>query len=303
MQTNFSSLDLLKQVYRRNTTWKYILEFCVLGITLLFFIILSGPYLKQSQIQIQREGIDIEIVLDVSYSMIAEDILPSRIESAKDVIKKFLQELHSDRVWVVLFAGKPFHSVPLSYDYEFLRDFIDQISVESIDQNVPELQWTAIWDALILAWDALLKDTREKREKIIILMTDGEANRGIDPKIAIKDIASKGIKTYVIGIWKDEQTYIDVYTGPWFVRKVPVWWLDEPTLKNIADTSGGTYYRADDSESFEKILSEIGELEKTPLEETRVEYNKTVHVIPLGILWLLLAVFGYIISIKRIYVS
>jgi len=129
--------------------------------------------------------------------MIAQDILPSRIDVAKKVFSDFIWALESDRVGLILFAGNPFQSVPLTYDYDFLKNFIDDMSVESVDQNNPILQGTAIGDALVLGSGVLSKENPE-REKIIILITDGEANRGIEPELALKLLKEKNTKTYTI---------------------------------------------------------------------------------------------------------
>lgn len=235
--------------------------------------------------------------------MIAKDISPSRIDAAKSVIHNFLEEIYSDRVGIILFAWKPFHSVPLSYDYDFLKEFVSEITVDSINQNVPELQWTAIWDALLLGSDVLTSSSSdEEREKIIILITDWEANKWLDPEVAIKKLVSDNIKTYTIWIWKDEETFIEVYSSPWFTRKIPVGWLDENTLISIADRTWWEYFRADSNDDLKKTLQVIWDLEKTSLKQSITEYYTPIKNIPLILLWVFLVLFWYILYVKRIYV-
>lgn len=247
---------------------------------------LSGPYLQNTYETVKREGIDIEIVLDVSYSMIATDILPSRIEVAKSWFVEFISWLESDRVGLILFSWKPFQSVPLSYDYDFLADFVSETSVEIIDQSNPRLQGTAIWDALLLASDVLSDDTQ--REKVIILITDGEANKWIDPSLALKLLKEKGIKTYTIWVWKDDVTTIRAEVAPGFFQNIEIWGLDEEILTRIASETWWEYYRADSRTAFTQILERISELEKKELEiEQRVLNYSLNHVVALFLVFCL----------------
>ena len=299
-QENFLEIDLLQQVYKKHTLWYRV--YIVLIILISSWYILALAWFSEigKTQKIQKNGIDIEIVFDVSYSMIAQDILPSRIDVAKKVFSDFIWALESDRVGLILFAGKPFQSVPLTYDYDFLKNFIDDMSVESVDQNNPILQGTAIGDALVLGSGVLSKENPE-REKIIILITDGEANRGIEPELALKLLKEKNTKTYTIWVGKDEQTTIDIVVGWWFIQKSPVWPLDEKMLKKIAQETGGTYFRADSQEAFQNILDTIKKLEKSELEYQQFTfYNSLLYLILLCMIipyiWVL-----YFVFIKKIH--
>lgn len=150
--------------------------------------------------------------------MLAEDIQPNRIEAAKKVIADFFGHFTSDRLAVVLFAGKPFLSTPLTFDYTALTDVVEHITTDSIRQDVPGLSGTAMGDGLLVAIDTLengSKNTTDgKREKVIIVLTDGEANMGVNPSVAAKLAAEKGIKIYTIGIGDPNGT--DLYiTDQW----------------------------------------------------------------------------------------
>lgn len=140
------------------------------------------------------------LVMDISKSMLAEDIAPNRIEAAKKTIDTFLQRLDSDRVGILLFAGKPFASVPLTFDYDAVRTVFTDISTDSINQTIPGLSGTAIGDAILSATDTLDRNAEKNRTKTIILLTDGEANIGIDPTIATKYAHEKHVRIYTIGI-------------------------------------------------------------------------------------------------------
>lgn len=267
----------------------------IIFLSICFVIWLAYPVIHQTKRQVSKDGVDIEIVFDVSYSMIAEDIFPSRIEAAKKVFSDFIDWLSSDRVGLILFAGKPFQSVPLSYDYDFLTDFIESMGVETIDQWNTNLQGTALWDALVL-WVWVLMKEENEREKIIILITDGEANRGINPEIALKLLKEKNIKAYTIGVGKDEQTTITTTLPGWFIQKTPVGGLDEVTLQKIAQVSGGKYFRADSPETLEKILSTIAQLEKK--EDTYTEYafySPVLHIL------ILIMIFPYLLLLYVIF--
>ncbi len=296
---NFIWLGDITSVYKKNTYWKvFFCTLCIL-VTIVFGCVLAKPtYLFQKE-TIKKDGIDIQIVFDTSYSMIAEDIAPSRIEVAKEVISTFIGQLEGDRVGIVLFAGKPFTSVPLTFDYDFLQDFLWEVSVNTIDQDRPYLRGTAIWDSLVLAADNLLKDEPE-REKVIVLMTDGEANVGIDPLLALRYVKEKSIKTYSIWVGSEDETFIELIDDFWFKRRVPIGGVDEETLKKIANETGGNYYRADSKQALDSVFSDIQSLEKKEIE---VEYFTThTREYSVFLLMLTLLVFGvcFIVFGKKI---
>lgn len=249
--------------------------------------------------KIKKNGIDIQIVFDTSYSMIAEDIKPSRIEVAKNVVSNFVTALEADRVGVVLFAWKPFSSVPLSFDYTFLQSFFSDISVQTIDQDIAHLTGTAIGDALVLAADNLIQDNIE-REKIVILMTDGEANKWLDPILALKYLKDKNIKTYTIGVGKDENTFIDIIDRVGFRQKVQIGGVDEETLLKIAHETWWKYYRADSESALDDIFSDIGKLEKKEIEVEKIVLQKPKDREFLLFLMALYAIMLFLIFRKRI---
>lgn len=299
---NFVDIELIKEVYGWQSIWYRGLFLCIIFITLIFFIFLAGPYNAYTKEKIKKNGIDIQIVFDLSYSMIATDIRPSRIEVAKKVFLDFIWELKTDRVGLVLFSGKPFHSVPLSYDYEFLSEFMANMSVDTIDQIWGNLQWTAIGDALVLASDTLMKQQNE-REKVIILITDGEANSGVEPELALKLLKDQKIRTYTIWVGKWDETTIEVLNPLGILQRVNISGVDEEILKKIALETWGVYFKADSRGSFSRILETIWELEKKPL-ETEVFLSRQQRFREFYMLFLLLSSFaGYILFFKNIKLS
>lgn len=259
----------------KNDSLFYKIYIALISLSFFFFlVILAWPYTTYSEEKVEKNGIDIQILFDVSYSMTATDLEPNRLEVAKKVFSDFVDTLTSDRVWMVVFAGRPYVSFPLTFDYIFIKDFLSKITSDTINQNVYWLQWTAIWDAMIL-WESSFHSD-EKRQKIMILLTDWEANRWINPLTAIKYIKEKWIKVYTIGVGWDQKTYVSSTDMFWNPQKLEVWWIDEETLKEIAWQTWGKYYRATSPEALSKIVQEIGSLEKTKIEEKKIVFEKSL---------------------------
>lgn len=271
----------------------------ILWASICSIILLSWLFSNIEKQIVKKEGIDIQIVLDMSYSMIAEDIQPRRIDAAKQMLSNFIGEINSDRVGVILFSGKPFQSVPLTYDYDFLQDFIWAISVDIVNQSTNiDLAGTALWDGLVLASDVLSRDYPE-REKVIILITDGEANKWVEPELALRLLKQEGIKTYTIWVWKWEETTINVPIGN-FVQQITISWVDEEILRKISDETGAEYFKADSSDTFKQILDTIAQLEKTELEYEIYNTQKSQSIVILCILLTFLSMLAYIHFYKNI---
>ena len=279
-KNNFLPFEDLKIIYQKNS-FSYNLYYSILSIILLIFIIiLANPVLKNTKQIIKKDWIDIEIVLDVSYSMNAEDLKPNRLEVAKDVIKNYIKKLQTDRVWIIVFAWKPFTSLPLNFDYDIIWRIIDKISINTINQNNYYMWWTALWDALILASDQF--NDSEDREKVIILLTDWEANKWLDPMLALKYIKEKKndkFKIYTIWIWGLKSTFVNVPDQFWNMTKVPISWIDEKTLKTLSDSTWGKYFRATDNKTLENIFDTIQKLEKKEIEVNEIKTIKEKNII------------------------
>lgn len=213
-------------------------------------------------------GIDIVMAIDVSASMLARDFSPNRLEATKDVAAEFIRERPSDRFGLVLYAGESFTQTPITSDKNIVLGALDGIQYSDILEG-----GTAIGMGLATSVNRL-KDSKSE-SKVIILLTDGVNNSGfIDPKIASELAAEYEIKTYTIGVGSNGMAMSPVAllpNGNFQYRNVPVE-IDEDLLKEIADATGGRYFRATDNEKLEAIYEEIDALEKTEIEEFRF-YN------------------------------
>lgn len=237
-----------------------------------FIILLARPQIPLSITNQSKEGIDIFLAIDVSESMLAEDLKPNRMEAAKEVLGKFLDELIGDRVGIIIFSGKPFTQSPLTFDVNILREYMKTITTDSIQQNIRGLNGTAIGDALLSAVKKF-GSSEEKRSKVIILLTDGDANTGADPLIAAQYAHENNVRIYTIGVgtekgaplpYRDpfgQKQYAKDQSGNLIMSK-----FNEESLKSIASTADGKYFRADSNEALKSILEEINALEKSKIE-------------------------------------
>ncbi|MCY3742509.1 MAG: VWA domain-containing protein [Candidatus Poribacteria bacterium] len=235
-----------------------ILRFIILA---LLIVTLARPQLSQSHAYRSAEGIDILLVLDISESMRAEDFEgTNRIQTAKSVINNFLAHRENDRIGLVVFAGESFTLCPLTLDYPVLAELLSDVKLGQLEDG------TAIGDALATATHRLR--VSQSKTKIVILLTDGENNAGsIAPETAAAVAESFGIKVYTIGMGKEGGAripYADTTFGKRY-REV-LTYLDEKTLKLIASTTGGSYFRATDGQSLKQVYTEIDRFEKTKFE-------------------------------------
>jgi Ca-activated chloride channel family protein len=229
----------------------------ILGI-ILSIIALARPQSKSSRKEVQTEGIDIVIAIDVSTSMLAEDLKPNRIESAKNNAIKFIQNRPNDRIGLVVFSGESFTQCPVTIDHSILINLVEKIKSGMIEDG------TAIGMGLATAV-ARLKDSKAK-SKVIILLTDGVNNMGfISPQTAAEIAKTFGIKVYTIGIGTLGLAPYPFKT-PFGVQYQNVQvQIDEGILKEIAQITNGKYFRATNSKSLEEIYKEIDAMEKTKI--------------------------------------
>ncbi len=227
----------------------------------LIVIAIARPQSGQSESEVHTEGIDIVLAMDISSSMLAEDFKPkNRISAAKEVAADFIQGRANDRIGLVVFASQSFTQCPLTLDYGLLLQFLKDIEIGMIADG------TAIGMALGNCVNRL-KQSKAK-SKVIILLTDGRNNRGeLDPQTAAKVAKAFDIRIYTIGAGKRGEALYPVDDPVWGKRyvKMPVQ-IDEKLLKDVANITGGKYFRATDRTSLEQIYAEIGKLEKTKIE-------------------------------------
>ena len=234
-----------------------------MGAIALCVLALARPQIREVTQERYAEGVDIVLVLDTSTSMRAEDFKPNRFEAAREVASEFVDGRMSDRIGLIVFAAKAYTQAPLTLDYQFLQRMLAEVEVGVIQDG------TAIGTALATAVNRL-KDTVAE-SKIIILLTDGQNNRGeIDPVTASEVAATLGVRIYAIGVgaYGEAPFVIDRPFGGRQRQMVPVE-IDEDMLRSIAQGTGGQYFRATNEETLREIYGQIGELEKTEI-ETRI---------------------------------
>lgn len=302
----FEFFDDLKWVYKRSSQIFYIKIVLIVLILTNFVLLLADPNITNTKSEISKNWIDIVLALDVSASMQVPDLNPNRMQAAKFVISKFIEKLETDRVGLVVFAGKPFTSVPLTFDYGILTEIINTISSDTISN----MDGTAIGDAILSAvgnieelrngemekWNYVSWNYKiDNREKVIILATDGEANLGVDPLVATKIAKKKWIKIYTIGIGSASGWYIQ-YQDFFGTRKQWVNWVDEKTLKSIAEMTNWKYFNALDNDSFVKTFDEISRLEKKEIKiESQKQYSEFYQLF--WIVWLCLLLLFFVLNI------
>ncbi|WP_338355944.1 VWA domain-containing protein [Yeosuana marina] len=225
-------------------------------------------------------GIDIVMAIDVSASMLAKDLSPNRLEALKKVAAEFIKGRPNDRIGLVEYAGESYTRTPITSDKAVILRSLHDIKYNTIIEG-----GTAIGTGLATAVNRL-KDSKAK-SKVIILLTDGVNNSGfIDPKIASELAVEYGIKVYTIGIGTNGTALspiaIDQRTGEFQYGRVQVE-IDEALLKEIADVTGGKYFRATDNKKLEEIYGEINKLEKTDIDEFKY-YNYQEKFRPLALL-------------------
>lgn len=224
----------------------------------LLIVVLARPQSTNSWQNSSTEGIDIVMAMDISTSMLAEDLKPNRLEAAKDVAASFINGRQNDNIGLVVFAAESFTQCPLTIDHGVLLNLFKDIQPGIIQDG------TAIGLGLANAVSRI-KDSQAK-SKVIILLTDGVNNTGeIAPVTAAEIAKTFGIRVYTIGVGTQGEAPYPIPTafGVQY-QNVPVE-IDEQVLKQIASTTGGQYFRATDNSSLKEIYSEIDQLEKTKI--------------------------------------
>ncbi len=224
----------------------------------------AGPRIGGDTIEVKQEGIAIAIAIDISSSMLAEDFAPSnRLEVAKQQAIAFIRGREADRIGLVAFAGEALTQVPVTLDYPVLERAIMDLKIGSLEDG------TAIGSGLATAVNRLR--LAPGKSKVAMLLTDGENNRGlIDPRTAAATAKAFDVKVYTIGVGTEGEAPIPTGRGLTGFRYeiLPVR-IDEVLLREIAETTGGRYFRAKDSEALSRIFRQINGLEKAPIEVTR----------------------------------
>src|ERR1044071_4627693 len=224
----------------------------------------TGPRIGGDKVEVKQEGIAIVIAIDISSSMLAEDFAPSnRLAVAQHQAASFIRGPSADRIGLGAFAGEALTQVPVTLDYPVVEQAVMDLKIGSLEDG------TAIGSGLATAVNRLRR--APDKSKVVLLLTDGENNKGlIDPRTAAATAAAYGIRVYTIGVGTIGEAPIPTGRGLGGFRYelLPVR-IDEPLLREIADKTGGRYFRARDSEALSRIFRQIDQLEKTPIQVTR----------------------------------
>jgi Ca-activated chloride channel family protein len=262
------------------------------GAGLLFlFLALARPQEKKLEPKTSEKGLDILFALDISDSMLIEDMKPheNRLESAKHHIKEFIKNRPFDRLGLVIFSGEAYTRVPLTVDKGLLLQNLSDVEVSDYMKK-----GTAIGVALAASANRI-KDS-ESASKVIVLLTDGENNTGvIDPLTALDLTADLGAKVYTLGIGRDGRSMLPVFTRDRFGRKIKSYRpfptkINEKLLKEIAFKTGGRFYRASEESDMSAIFNEID-----ALETTKINLPDTYRVVELFQTPLRLSLFCFVV--------
>lgn len=281
MQASFTiptiqSLKGIPKSWRIKLRW---ISPTLLIVSYIFLIIaLARPQSSFRLNDVEVEGVDIVITLDISGSMKAMDFKPNRLEACKKVAKEFISSRETDRIGLVLYAGEAFTQCPVTSDHQTLYGLLENVKFDIIEDG------TAIGDGLGTAINRL-RDSKAK-SKIIILLSDGVNNRGyIDPLSAAEIAKNQKIKVYTIGCGTNGKAPYPGPLGPIYVDTE----IDEQLLQQMATETGGKYYRATNNEKLKAVYAEIDKLEKTILNE-KIYENKADVYQPFLIIGLLLLI-------------
>ncbi len=221
----------------------------------LIIVVIARPQSVNSWEETESQGIDIVLALDVSGSMLSQDLQPDRLQAAKKVAAEFVTDRKNDNIGLVVFAGESFTQCPLTTDHSVLLNLLNEIEFGLIEDG------TAIGLGLATSVNRLKESESESR--VVILLTDGTNNRGQIAPLTAADMArSYGIRVYTVGVGTTGMAPTPVQT-PFGVRmqNLPVE-IDEKTLTEIAAMTGGQYFRAQDTEGLRQVYEEIDEMEK-----------------------------------------
>ena len=269
----YSDVELLRRSDMRKTgRYRHSLFAMRVAALAVFIVAFARPQTGVTSETVSTEGVDIVLAMDVSSSMLAEDLEPNRLEAAKVVAADFVAGRRNDRMGLVVFAGEAFTQAPLTLDQSVITDLLTQMEVGMIEDG------TTVGMGLATAVKRL--QVSEAESKVVVLLTDGRSNTGeIGPVTAAQMAQALDMKVYTIGVGSRGTARVpvdDPIVGRRYLSmQVDV---DEPTLREVAETTGGRYFRATDRESLAQIYSEIDALETTEIEvQNFTSYGELFH--------------------------
>ncbi len=256
-------LSSLEGFSKTKTSIKYYLRHVLfilkIFVAVFLIIVLARPQSSDSWKNVTTEGIDIIMALDISTSMLAQDLKPDRIEAAKTVAQEFISKRPNDRIGLVVFAGESFTQCPLTTDHNVLINLFKDIQTGIIEDG------TAIGLGLANSVNRLKESTA--KSKVVILLTDGVNNAGSVPPITAAEIAKAyNIRVYTIGVGTMGQAPYPVQTPFGIQMQNMDVKIDEQTMNEIAGATGGQYFRATDNDDLKNIYKQIDQLEKSKID-------------------------------------
>ena len=261
----FSNLESFDSNTLKSKLYPLVNVFRIITLLLVIVALARPQEISNSTRTKTSSGIDIVIAVDISSSMLAQDLKPNRLEALKTVASQFINDRINDRIGLVIYAGESYTKTPVTSDKDVVIKSLSDITFDGIIED-----GTAIGMGLATSVNRL-KESKAK-SKVIILLTDGVNNSGfIDPSTAADLAANFEIKTYTIGLGTNGNARAPVALNPngsfrFGMTKVEI---DEELLKNVANKTGGLYFRATDNKKLEEIYNEINKLEKTEVEEIK----------------------------------
>ena len=261
----FSNLESFDSKTLKSKLYPIINVFRIITLLLVIVALARPQEISNSTRTKTSSGIDIVIAVDISSSMLAQDLKPNRLEALKTVASQFINDRINDRIGLVIYAGESYTKTPVTSDKDVVIKSLSDITFDGVIED-----GTAIGMGLATSVNRL-KESKAK-SKVIILLTDGVNNSGfIDPSTAADLAANFEIKTYTIGLGTNGNARAPVALNPngsfrFGMTKVEI---DEELLKNVANKTGGLYFRATDNKKLEEIYNEINKLEKTEVEEIK----------------------------------
>ena len=276
--------QLMPDVSKYRPDVKFWLVFAAIG---LFAVLLARPQFGSKLVTVKRQGVEVMIALDISNSMLAQDVQPSRLEKAKRLVAQLVDKMENDKVGMIVFAGDAFTQLPITSDYISAKMFL-----ESINPSLISKQGTAIGAAINLATRSFTP--QEGVGRAVIVITDGENHEGGAVEAA-KAAAEKGIQVSVLGVGMPDGAPIPVEGTNDFRRdrdgNVVVTRLNEQMCQEIAQAGDGIYVRVDNSNAAQKVIAqEINKMAKADVEtQVYTEFNEQFQAVAWIILLLLLA--------------
>lgn len=271
-QKKFAHPELLKKLSPNRSLFKSVLKLAVLCLAFAFLIIaLINPKIGTKLETVRSEGVDIVFAVDVSKSMLAEDIAPNRLEKSKQLVSQIINNLVSDRVGIVAYAGKAFPQLPITTDYAAAKLFLQGMNTDMISS-----QGTAISEAINLA--RTFYDAEDATSKILIIISDGEDHSDNSASEAAKNAQNEGIKIFTIGVGDDKGGPIPIKRNGIVLNykkdnnnETVITKLDEDNLRAIARNADGQYINGSSTATVVNTLKEILEtIEKTEFESQQV---------------------------------